>query len=138
MVIAAGIFLFSNTTGRVLFTRRADSCAWANFGGTLEDFETTYQCAIREMQEESGLIHGLDYKIIGTRPIHIKEKINITYYSYVATCDGEPAVVLNDENLEYGWFDYWCMPKPLHFGVDEVLYSSQISKYANKFSLGVK
>lgn len=132
MVIAAGIFLFSNTTGRVLFTRRADSGAWANFGGTLEDFETTYQCAIREMREESGLIHGHDYKIIGTRPIHIKEKTNITYYSYVATCDGEPDVVLNDENLEYGWFDYQSMPYPLHFGVEEVLYSQQIAKYAKK------
>lgn len=133
MVIGAGIFLFSSTTGRLLFTRRADSGAWANFGGTMEDFETTYQCAIREMREESGLIHGVDYRIIGTRPIHVKEKPTITYYSYVGICDGEPSITLNDENIEFGWFDYWSMPTPLHYGVEEVLFSKQIERYANKF-----
>lgn len=133
MVIGAGIFLFSSTTGRMLLTRRADSGAWANFGGTMEDFETTYQCAIREMREESGLCHWVDYKIIGTRPIHIKEKTHITYYSYVAVCDGEPSVKLNDENIESGWFDYWNTPTPMHFGVEEVLYSPQLEKYAKRF-----
>ena len=86
------------------------------------------------MREESGLIHGVDSRIIGTRPIHVNEKLSITYYSYVGMCDGEPVIKLNDENIDYGWFDYWSMPSPLHFGVEEVLYSRQIGRYAHKFN----
>ncbi len=103
MQIGSGIILLSITTNRLLFARRSDSGCWANFGGSMEDFETTYQCAIREMKEETGFDHGIHYRIYGRKPYHKKDSGNFAYYMYVATCDGEPTPVLNDENIAYGW-----------------------------------
>jgi len=128
MKIGAGIIVVSRTTHRILLTRRSDSKAWANFGGTMKDFETTYQCAVREMYEESAFTHGIDYKIVGTKPVHIKETPTLIYYSYIAGCDGEPTPILNHENIDFKWFELDNLPNDLHYGVSEVLTANKMER----------
>lgn len=132
-MIGAGIIIFSTTTKQVLLVRRADSGCWANLGGSMEDFETPYQCAIREVMEESQLKHGVDYKIIGTKPIHTKSIGNLTYNTYFAVCDGLPNVTLNEENIAFDWFSMDNLPYPLHFGVGESLHCDAVKRKIKKY-----
>lgn len=134
MPIGSGIILLSTTTNRLLLARRADSHCWANFGGSMEDFETTYQCVIREMKEETGFDHGIHYRICGKKPYHKKESGNFSYYTYVGSCEGEPVPVLDLENTAYGWFSMDALPNPLHFGVNEALSARAVIKILNKLS----
>ena len=58
-IVAAGIAYFCPSTGRTLLGKRgADSDGgsgeWAAFGGKLEDGETLIECAVREVEEETG------------------------------------------------------------------------------------
>ena len=134
MQIGSGIILLSTTTKRLLLARRSDSNSWANFGGSMEDFETTYQCVIREMKEETGFDHGIQYRIYGKKPYHKKETGNFTYYTYVGSCDGEPVPSLDAENTAYGWFALDSLPIPLHFCVEESLSAQAVVKILTKLS----
>lgn len=132
-MIGAGVIIFSTTTKKVLLVRRSDSGCWANLGGSMEDFETPYQCSIREVMEESQLRHGIDYKIIGTKPVHTKVVGNLTYHTYFAICDGEPNLILNDENVSFDWFLMDSLPQPLHFGVSESLHCDSVKRKIKKY-----
>lgn len=132
MIKGAGIFLFSESTKKVLLCRRSDSLCWANFGGTLEINETPYQCAVRELYEEAGLTHSIDYRIIGKKAVHVKKLSNFEYYSYVGLCSGELEAKINNESIDYGWFSYWQAPVELHFGVELSLYSPGVNLFYNK------
>lgn len=71
MVVAASAVV-TDSDGRVLLLRRADSGNWALPGGAMELGESLPDCAVREVREET----GLDIEITGlvgtyTDPKHV-------------------------------------------------------------------
>lgn len=132
MVIGSGIILISNDTSRILLGRRTDSGAWANFGGTMVDFETLYQCVVREIKEETGFVLNREYKIVGKRPFHHKETPRLNYHMFLALAQDEPIPKLNDEHSDYGWFDITDLPHPLHYGLMDILTTKKVIKTIEK------
>ena len=73
---------------------------WSIFGGALEEGENLMLCAVRELQEESGIqinISDLNYikEIMGPRSCFV---------IYGCTLEKQPNVVLNDEHTDFIWF----------------------------------
>ncbi|MCX5535430.1 NUDIX domain-containing protein [Streptomyces sp. NBC_00006] len=104
MVVAASAVV-TDTEGRVLLQRRADSGLWALPGGGMELGESLPGCAVREVKEET----GLDVEITGlvgtyTDPRHIiaytdgevRRQFNICFTAQIV--GGELAI--SDESTE--------------------------------------
>lgn len=94
--------------GCVLMVRRGDSGKWSLPGGTLEHDESMPRCAVRELEEETGL-HVAIEDLIGsyTDPDakieysdgEVRREFTLVYFG---TADGE-RVVLDDESTAYRW-----------------------------------
>ena len=94
--------------GNVLMVRRGDSGKWSLPGGTLEHDESMLRCAVRELEEETGL-HVTIEDLIGsyTDPDvkveysdgEVRREFTLVYYG---TAD-ERRVVLDDESTAYRW-----------------------------------
>lgn len=136
MKIGCGVIIACKVTGRILLGKRVDTYSWANFGGTLEEFETTLHCAEREILEETGLISGVNYKIITNKPVHISEYPGFAYHCFLAETDTEYSISLNDEHVEYKWVDMDSLPSDLHFGVADIFNSLKVKKSIAKIIKG--
>lgn len=97
--MGAGIMLLCRD--KILIMKRAHykhdkwSGYWDFPGGQAEPGESTYQTAVRETFEETGI--SIDqYKVIN----HVETKI---YTMYVAICDEEIVPKLDEEHTEYKW-----------------------------------
>ena len=85
-------------------------------GGHLEFGESPIECAIRETNEETGLI--LDPKTIiegpWTNDIFEKEKRHyVTLFVLAPYERGEPQLKESDKFLEWKWFNMNDLPEPL-------------------------
>ena len=134
MKIAAGIVIICKSSGRILLGKRSDSLSWALFGGTLEESETAYQCVKRELLEETGFVEGREYRIPCTRAAHVKEMFNLKYYTYIGYSENEVNPVLNDEHVQYAWYERGLLPENMHFGVMESIHSMSVHRAIQKFS----
>lgn len=97
--------IFSKGGNEVLLLKRANGDIWmpnkwALVGGKVEDGEDTVTAITREIREETGMeiSEFIGYYVIRTGKNHIE-------YVYIAVVEGEPAVTLNDEHTDYGWFN---------------------------------
>jgi dihydroneopterin triphosphate diphosphatase len=100
----AVIFDRGNGEQKVLCLKRSDGDhweprKWALVGGKVEEGEGAYDAIVREIKEETGLLidEFIGYFVIKTGKEHVE-------YVYVAIIEGQPAVTLNDEHTDYGWF----------------------------------
>ena len=134
MKVGSGVVIICVSTGRILLGKRKDSLSWANFGGTLEAFESTYQCAKREVYEETGLVEGVDFKITYNRAAHVKEAQFLTYYTYIGYTDSEIIPKINEEHVQFGWFERNLLPNNMHFGVMEAINSTAVHKALTKIN----
>lgn len=95
---------------RVLLLKRATSTlrgAWCYIGGSIEEGETAWQSALREIHEETG---------ISTVTLYVSNKFDQFYstiedYIYVAPVfvayvDDQQEVILNNEHSEYRWLTF--------------------------------
>lgn len=73
---------------------------WSIFGGEIEKGETESECAIRELEEESG-IHIDEHQLLRSRTI---EHDTSSFTIFFAGMHYMPKVFLNEEHLEHGWF----------------------------------
>lgn len=73
---------------------------WALVGGKVEGDEEPLDGVIREIKEETGLeiSEFIGYYVIRIGEGHIE-------YVYVAVVEGQPSIILNDEHIDYGWFE---------------------------------
>jgi len=120
--IGAGILAINNEDGKILFCRRgldsSFSKCWAFFGGTFEDKDITpRQTAKREFFEETRSEE--EYKI-SKKPFFITSNPFIDFYTYICFFERQPKISINEENLDYGWFDIDKIPKNLHPGVKDL------------------
>ena len=122
-VNGAGLFIICKPTKSVLMGKRTGndrhSNHWCPFGGTTEPGEEPMQTAIREVNEEA----GIEPDMIHVRQPHLflDEDRGFKFMSFLATCDNEFDVRLNDEHSDYGWFPIDRMPTPVHPGVNRML-----------------
>ena len=131
-VTADSVVITNEAEPKVLLIERgADPYkgCWAFPGGFLNMDETTEQCAVRELEEETGL------KILGLQQIGAYSKVDrdprgrtITV-AYLAVLDSPCEVVGQDDAAKAQWFPLNDLPK-LAFDHDEIM-SDAIKCYNN-------
>lgn len=95
----------------VLLAKRSETCFltgrpsvyggyWSILGGTIDEGESPKECAVRELEEEAGII--LDIKNVKFLK-KIPEK-KMDFFIHYCKLDYMPTVQLNEEHTEYGFF----------------------------------
>lgn len=110
--------IINNSKGQILLGHRIGehgSDTWSVPGGHLEKFETPEFCALRETEEETGIILEKTIEPDGyTNDFHFEEnKHYITLWFKNAYYDGDVDVVEIDKCEEWKWFNYNELPKNL-------------------------
>jgi 8-oxo-dGTP pyrophosphatase MutT (NUDIX family) len=128
--VGVGIALF-NENGQVLLELRSDFSEWGFLGGKLEFGESLIECAIREVQEESGLIIDKNLELIGV--YSIPENTTVQYPErHVQKIDifmkgniigGQ--LKLSKESLDLQYFDLFNLPKNLNNNCKMPLFDLQ-------------
>jgi 8-oxo-dGTP pyrophosphatase MutT (NUDIX family) len=138
MKLGAGFLLVCPSTKKILLALRNDpEPTWANFGGTVERYESPLQCAKRELLEEAGFVEGKDYNVESKLPANISSYINFVYRCYIATTRYEVSPFLNYEHTEYGWYSLDELPTHTHFGLQNILKDEKVlKKIQNLFEKG--
>jgi 8-oxo-dGTP diphosphatase len=116
MTSSAGFLLRARETRRYLFLRGREG-EWNVPGGWREPGEEPEQCALRELVEETGFYGTIR---VSTRVVQIDE-----FWLYAAECEGEFAVELSEEHVEYRWARLRDMPSPHHAGLDYVVVDAE-------------
>ncbi len=94
--------------------------AWAFPGGFMDMDETTEQCAIRELEEETGL-HVSDIKQIGAYSKVDRDPRGRTItVAYLTIIDKPIAVTGQDDAAKAEWWPVDALP-PLAFDHDEIM-----------------
>jgi len=94
--------------------------AWAFPGGFMDMDETTEQCAIRELEEETGL-HVSDIKQIGAYSKVDRDPRGRTItVAYLTIIDEPIAVTGQDDAAKAEWWPVDALP-PLAFDHDEIM-----------------
>jgi len=110
--LKAGIFLYDPKTSKVLLVQSRGHL-WGLPKGTLNTGEDFLECAIREVQEETGLIIPLSNL---DRYISIKGKAR---YYYVETDECKVSVQTEDKNNDangIGWINIDCLKELIQTG----------------------
>lgn len=124
---AAGVVFLALDTGRCLLQlRNSDkkfNHTWGFWGGIIEKGETPYECIMREVDEELGIVPELQK----LNPIDVYQSNDkqFYYYSFVYVTEKEflPPKV-NGESAGYAWVKIGSWPKPLHAGAKTTLYNN--------------
>lgn len=123
-ILGAGILAFDKSTGRVLLGRRGmdtgmyDRNCYSPFGGTFEKKDGNPRTtAIREFSEETGC--QVPYQL-SKKPFFINDDNHVKFYTYIGIFEKEFPVKINNESLDYCWFDIKSLPENLHPGVKEM------------------
>ena len=119
---AAGLFIVSRDTNHVLLTLRSahvnEPHTWGLPGGRCEGDESTLDCAVREVREETQFRGPL---AVMNEPVFTYREPDFAFDNYLAFSDSEFKCKLDWENDDYGWFSLEELPAPLHFGTEELL-----------------
>lgn len=126
-IYGAGIFAVDKQTGRILFGRRGlkgtDPNYWCSFGGTYEEKDNIpRKTAIREFSEETGC--NVPYQL-SKKPLYINDDNHVKFYTYLGVFNGQFPVKINNESLDFEWFDFDHLPENLHPGVEELIQNKK-------------
>ena len=117
-----GTSVFAQRGDQILILKRAGGAAtgaWYTPGGVLDPGETPEVCAVRELQEESGLVPTGPMRIFAAIPVFVYDH-DIFLLHYACDCD-QGDVVLSDEHSEARWI------KPLQYR-DEFFSETNVRK----------
>ena len=114
--------------GRILLVRLIDTGNWATIGGAVEPDESPHDCAVREAEEESGVmvqlgkvlgvLGGPEYRV--TYPNGDKTAYVVTVFD--ATVVGGTPRPDGDETSEVGWFKPEELPFSQMGGLAKALF----------------
>ena len=82
---------------------------WSVFGGEIEEGETILDGIKRELFEET----EIESDNIRYIPFETQWDMGYPYDLYLGYCSEEYECKLNDENIDWGWFDLNDLPKPV-------------------------
>jgi 8-oxo-dGTP pyrophosphatase MutT (NUDIX family) len=109
---AAGVVLYAEDTGRWGFQQRSDTVndpgLWAAWGGGREPGESTEQCALRELAEESGYRGPIELEALDENP---------DFMTFVGRVPAEFEPRYNPEWKDYCWVKAGDWPQPMHPGM---------------------
>ncbi|MEU6355397.1 NUDIX domain-containing protein [Streptomyces sp. NPDC047072] len=101
--------------GRVLLNRRSDSGKWSLIGGIPEPGEQPAACAVREIQEETGVDAVVERVLVvqALKPVTYDNGDTCQYMDISLHCRavGGEARVNDDESLDVGWFAVDALPE---------------------------
>ncbi|MFF4029673.1 NUDIX domain-containing protein [Streptomyces sviceus] len=107
--------------GRVLLNRRSDNGKWSLLGGIPEPGEQPAACAVREVEEETGVRCVVERVVVvqALRPVTYENGDICQYMDIAFRCRavGGEARVNDDESLEVGWFAVDALPELNEFGM---------------------
>lgn len=112
---AAGILAIDKLTGKILLIKRSKLCpepnTWANVGGKVDDDDLSPRhAAIREFKEE---VQPDSAYLLSKKPFFINENKHLKFYTYLGLFENKFVPILNEENIEYDWFDINDLPDNL-------------------------
>lgn len=120
-VDAAGILFFCRNTRNFLLLYRSknvvDGSCWCGAGGKIEEGETPEEAARREILEEI----GFDTEGLPVRELYTHKSDSLTFYNYLCVVDEQFFPELNWESDGYVWAPLEDLPKPFHYGFQEIL-----------------
>ena len=109
---AVGVVLYAEDTGRWGFQQRSDTVndpgLWAAWGGGREPGESTEQCALRELAEESGYRGPIKLEALDQNP---------DFMTFVGRVPAEFEPRYNPEWKDYCWVKAGDWPQPMHPGM---------------------
>ena len=100
---------------------------WAFPGGFMNMDETTEQCAIRELDEETGLKVNTIYQIGAYSKVDRDPRGRTITVAYLAIVDGPVEVTGQDDAAKAEWFPLSTLPK-LAFDHDDIIQDA-IKRY---------
>lgn len=114
--IATGALIQARDTGRILLLLRThfvyNPNTWGLVAGAVEEGETVLEGLKREIEEEMQINPDIiDYEFTSKE---YDEGRNTHFYYYKGFTDSEFLPKLDEENLDYGWFDKDDLPIPLY------------------------
>lgn len=106
--VEAAVVLVVHDERALVLRRRPDDRSFASMwclpGGRLEPGEAPHDAAVREIEEETGLVIRLE-ESLGPRAIHLVERRLIFHiHRFVGRADHD-RVVLSDEHVDARWLD---------------------------------
>lgn len=110
-LVPASNLLVVNSAGEILLQQRRDTGQWALPGGKQEIGETPSQCAVRECEEETGILAEITGLLgVYSDPNHLIEYLSDgeVRQEYEVTYLGRPisgAPTINDEASAVRWID---------------------------------
>jgi hypothetical protein len=126
----AGILIFCSKTKRFLLLKRSvyvnEPGTWNLISGSVEDKESPYIAALRELKEETKAKNI----ILRKTPINIFKDGSFSFYSYLGIVEEEFTPVLDWENSSYIWIkkeDFNSLN--LHFGIKNLMKKTNIDSY---------
>jgi len=117
-ISVGGVLVKCSKTDKILLLLRNDKKpTWSLVSGHIEKGETIIEGLKREVNEEMSIDPDIiDYKFIRTE--HIKEK-NLDFHYYEGLTSSEFTPTLDNENLEWNWYDKESLPTPLFKGMED-------------------
>ena len=129
-VTADCIVITKEPDPKVLLIERGDEPfkgCWAFPGGFMNMDETTEQCAIRELEEETGLKVSEVHQIGAYSKVNRDPRGRTVTVAYLAIIDAPIAVKGQDDAAKAQWFPLSALPE-LAFDHDEIMHDA-IKKY---------
>ena len=130
MITASGCLFLAIDTGRVMLQQRSSNSShprtWGFFGGKGEKAERPIQTLLRELEEEIGLLPGVE-KVYPLNNFVSPDK-KFIYNTFVVAVYEEFVPVLNNESDGFCWVKIGNWPRPLHPGVKAQLFNKDIIK----------
>lgn len=121
-----GICVLIRRNDSILLGRRTcphQNGMWGLPGGHLEGGEDFEQCALREVEEETGIIlPAARYWTVINTVFHAEQKHYVDVMMVADMPNGqEPQVKEPDKCKMWGWFHWGCLPGPLMQGIEKLV-----------------
>ena len=137
-VTADCVVMTKDTVPQVLLIQRGidpfKGC-WAFPGGFMNMDETTEQCAIRELEEETGLQVSMLHQIGAYSKVDRDPRGRTITVAYLAIIDKPVSVTGQDDAAKAQWFPIDTLP-PLAFDHEEIMRDA-INAYKKRFPQGL-